>query len=296
MNLGGYQLDIVHAGFLRLDGGAMFGIVPKALWERRIPADAQNRIPLAMRCLLLRGHGRTLLIDDGVGDKADAKFAAIYGLDYTEHELHRSLARLGVEAGDVTDVLLTHLHFDHCGGTTTRGADGQLALAFPNATVHVQRRQWDWARESPREQASFLAENLDPLERSGRLNLLDGETTPFPNVEVLVVDGHTHGQQLPLVRGESGALLYAADLLPTTAHVPLLWIMAYDVEPLVTLAEKERILDRAVAEGWTVFFEHDPEVATARLVRTGRGYAVENPAAGFPEGPRVPADGDRYGL
>ncbi len=275
MQLGGYQLDIVHTGFVRLDGGAMFGIVPKNLWERRIPADEENRIPLAMRCLLLRGHDRTILIDNGLGDKYDDKFERIFGVDQESHELLRSLKSVGVEPTDVTDVILTHLHFDHAGGSTTLDDAGNLVLTFANAAHHVQRSHWAWAHESPREQASFLTENLDPLEASGQLNLLDGDETPFPGIRMIVVDGHTRGQQLPLISGEEGALLYAADLLPTTAHLPLLWIMAYDVEPLETLEEKRRVLDEAVNGEWTVFFEHDPEVATARIVETSRGYGLE---------------------
>jgi glyoxylase-like metal-dependent hydrolase (beta-lactamase superfamily II) len=282
MELGGYRLDVVHAGFLGLDGGAMFGIVPKALWARRIPADDQNRIPLAMRCLLLRGHGRTVLVDDGLGDKVDEKFARLYAVDRTGHDLLPDLAALGVRPEDVTDVVLTHLHFDHCGGSTRRGTDGHLTTTFPEATYHVQRRHWSWAHESPRERASFLAENLDPLAATGQLQLLDEGDAPLPNVELLVVDGHTRGQQLPLVRDGDRALLFAADLLPTTAHVPLLWIMAYDVAPLDTLAEKERLLTRAAAERWTVFFEHDPTTVTARIERTERGFEAVEGSAGLP--------------
>lgn len=281
MHLGGYRLDVVHAGFLGLDGGAMFGIVPKALWARRIAPDDQNRIPLAMRCLLLRGHGRTVLVDAGLGDKYDAKFGGIYAVDRSAHDLIPSLAALGVRPEDVTDVLLTHLHFDHCGGATRRDESGRLVTTFPRATYHVQRRHWDWAHESPREQASFLAENLEPLADSGQLQFVEGEASPLPGVELLVVDGHTRGQQLPLVRGEGAALLYAADLLPTAAHVPPLWIMAYDVAPLDTLAEKERLLARAAEEGWTVFFEHDPETTTARIVRTERGYEATDRRTGL---------------
>jgi glyoxylase-like metal-dependent hydrolase (beta-lactamase superfamily II) len=282
MTLGGYRLDVVHAGFLGLDGGAMFGIVPKALWARRIPPDDQNRIPLAMRCLLLRGHGRTVLVDDGLGDKTDEKFDRIYAVDRTEHDLGRSLAALGVRSEDVTDVVLTHLHFDHCGGSTRRAEDGRLTTTFPNAVYHVQRRHWAWAHESPREGASFLPENLEPLAASGQLQLLEAGDAPLPHVELLVVDGHTRGQQLPLIRGDDGALLYAADLLPTAAHVSLLWIMAYDVAPLDTLAEKERLLARAAEEGWTVFFEHDPTAATARIAQTERGFEAVDPRPGLP--------------
>lgn len=277
MTLGGYQLDIIHAGFLRLDGGAMFGIVPKNLWQRRIPADEQNRIPLAMRCLLLRGHGRTILIDNGLGDKYDEKFGSIFGVDQESFDLHRSLEAVGVAARDITDVVLTHLHFDHAGGSTTLDKEGELTLTFPNATHYLQRAHWTWAHESPRDQASFLAENLDPLEASGKLCFLDGAETPFPGIRMLVVDGHTRGQQLPVITGEEGTLLYVADLLPTSAHIPLQWIMAYDVAPLDSLAEKKRVLDEVVDGEWIVFYEHDPEIAIGRIVRTDRGYAMEDP-------------------
>lgn len=281
MQLAGYQLDIVHAGFLRLDGGAMFGIVPKALWERRIPSDDQNRIPLAMRCLLLRGHGRTILIDNGLGDKYTEKVGAIYGVDVEEHSLLESLAKLGVSPDDVTDVILTHLHFDHAGGSSMRNEAGELELVFKNATHHIQRSHWEWTKETPREHASFLPENIDPIGKSGKLNLLEGRETPFTNIEMIVVDGHTRGQQLPIIRGEEGTLLYGADLLPTTAHVPLLWVMAYDVEPLTTIEEKEAVLRKAANETWRVFFEHDPTIATASIVENERGFAIDDTRLGF---------------
>ncbi|HLA62927.1 MAG TPA: MBL fold metallo-hydrolase [Rhodothermales bacterium] len=275
MTLGGYTLDAIDAGRLRLDGGAMFGIVPKNLWARQTPADDENRITLAMRCLLLRGHGRTVLVDCGLGDRFDDRFAKIYGVEHPRDTLARSLEVAGVGMSDVTDVLLTHLHFDHAGGATVRGEDGALAPAFPNATYHVQRGHWAWAHESPRETASFLPEHMAPLEAAGCLNLLGPGETPLPNVELVTVDGHTRGMQLPLLRDPEGGappLLYAADLFPTAAHVPLLWIMAYDVAPLDTLAEKGRLLARASEEEWTVMFEHDPTCALARIARTDRGF------------------------
>ena len=285
MTHGDYQIDTVEAGRLGLDGGAMFGVVPKPLWAGRIAPDDRNRIPLAMRCLLLRGHGRTILVDTGVGHKEDAKFEEIYAVDHGHSTLAGSLAALGVAPADVTDVVLTHLHFDHVGGATERAPDGSLRPTFPSAAYHVQRAHWEWAHESVREQASFLAGNLDPLEASGQLALADGEASPFPGVSYVVVDGHTRAQQLVLVEGGAGEgatapLLFAGDLVPTAAHVPLLWVMAYDVEPLRTIAEKGRVLARAAAEGWTVVFEHDPEVAAARVEQTERGFrAVDARAA-----------------
>ena len=281
MTHGDYEIDTVEAGRLGLDGGAMFGIVPRPLWARKASPDDRNRIPLAMRCLLLRGHGRVILVDTGLGHKADAKFQEIYAVDHEHSTLQTSLAALGVAPADVTDVVLTHLHFDHAGGATERADDGTLRPTFSQATYHVQRAHWEWAHESVREQASFLAENMDPLEASGQLALADGEASPFPGVSYLVVDGHTRAQQLVLVEGGTDAsapggaaapLLFAADLLPTAAHVPLLWVMAYDVEPLQTLREKERVLDRAADGGWTVVFEHDPDTVAARIERTEKGF------------------------
>lgn len=272
MKIGPYTLHEIHAGRLHLDGGAMFGIIPKPLWERKIPADARNRIPLAMRCLLLEGDGRLVLIDNGLGDKYDQKFAGIYGVDQESSELHRSLAAAGFGADEITDVVLTHLHFDHGGGSTTRDADGRLRVAFPNATFHVQRSHWDWAHVSPREGASFLAENLDLLEASGQLRFVDGPGEVLPGIEAAVVNGHTRGQQILKIRDEAETLVFAADLLPTAAHVPVLWVMAYDVAPLDTIAEKQAFLEQAATEGWTICFEHDTEVATARISRTDRGF------------------------
>lgn len=259
----------------------MFGIVPRPLWERHIAADASNRIPLAMRCLLLRGHGRTILVDTGLGDKTDAKFDRIYAVDRS-HTLLGSLDALGVAASEITDVILTHLHFDHGGGATRRTDAGALELTFPKARHYVQRSHWEWAHTSPREGASFLGENLDPLQASGQLELLDGSESPFPHLELAIVNGHTRGQQLPLLSDGTTTLLYAGDLLPTAAHVPLLWIMAYDVEPLETVREKEAILERAAAERWHIVFEHDPVHATGRIEATERGYVATDLSDSLP--------------
>ena len=292
MTLAGYQIDLVEAGRVRLDGGAMFGVVPRPLWERRIVPDERNRIPLAMRCLLLRGHGRVVLVDTGLGHKADAKFEEIYGVDHGHSTLLGSLAALGVEPQDVTDVLLTHLHFDHAGGASRRTDAGDLVLTFPRAAHYVSADHWAWAHESERERASFLPENLDPLEASGRLVLLDRaaladpETewpSAPPNLAFEVADGHTVGQVLPRVTDGERSLFYAADLVPTAAHVAPLWIMAYDVDPLDTLADKQAVLARAAREGWLVVFEHDPRVASARVVATDRGFATADERPGLPD-------------
>lgn len=275
--IGPYTLHVIETGRFALDGGAMFGVVPRTLWERRITPDERNRIPMNMRCLLIEGNGRLILVDDGLGDKYDAKFAGIYAVDHERAELHRSLRAAGFSASDVTDVVLTHLHFDHCGGSTRRVGD-RLRPAFENAEFHVQRSHWTWANNpNARERASFLEDNLAPLEASGRLRLLDGEGEIFPGIEVIVVNGHTEGQQLVKVSGGDRTLLYVADLLPTSAHLPIPWVMAYDVRPLVTFEEKKSVLERGVASGWHLMFEHDPEVEVASLKERGGKIEAVDP-------------------
>ncbi|PSQ89699.1 MAG: MBL fold metallo-hydrolase [Bacteroidetes bacterium QS_8_64_10] len=275
--IGPYELHTVETGRFGLDGGAMFGVVPKPLWEKKIAADERNRIPLAMRCLLLEGEDRLILIDNGLGDTFDDKFADIYAVDHEHSELHRSLGEVGFSAEDVTDVVLTHLHFDHCGGTTTRGADGDLELTFPNARHHVQDEHWSWAMDPPvREGGSFLDDNLEPLADSGQLTLLNGEGELFPGVEVGTVFGHTTAQQIVRVADEERTLVFAADLLPTHAHARTAWTMAYDVRPLRTEKERRTFLEDAAAQGWHVFFEHDPDVAVADVQRTEQGFQTTN--------------------
>ncbi len=263
--IGPYTLHALETGRFALDGGAMFGIIPKPLWERRIAPDTRNRIPMHMRCLLLESSDRLILIDNGLGTKYDRKFADIYAVDDTDVNLRASLEAAGFGPADVTDVILTHLHFDHCGGSTHREGD-RLHLVFENARHYVQRSHWEWAHASVREKASFLPENLDPLEASGQLHLVEGEDELFPGLDLLVMNGHTEAQQLVRITGPEGTLVFVADLLPTTAHIPLPWVMAYDVRPLVTMDEKQRFLDRAIAEKWTLFFEHDPDTVIADAV------------------------------
>lgn len=269
--IGPYALHTVNAGRFRLDGGAMFGIVPKTLWNRHIEADDRNRIPLAMRCLLLEGDGRVILIDDGLGHKYDEKFADIFAVDHEHSTLEGSLAALGCSRADVTDVVLTHLHFDHCGGSTRRDGE-RLTLTFPNAVHHVQATHWDWARRSnSREKASFLAENLGPLEASGQIRQVDGAVEILPGLDAIVIDGHTRAQQAVRIHDEVRSLVYVADLIPTSVHIPPVWCMAYDIEPMKSIAEKDRFLEAAVENGWHLFFEHDPSVEVLDLEQTDKG-------------------------
>ena len=275
-SIGPYTLSAIETGRFALDGGAMFGIIPKPLWERRIGADDQNRIPLHMRCLLLQSADHCILIDNGLGDSYSDKFADIYAVDHEFATLQGSLANVGVAPSDVTDVILTHLHFDHCGGSTRRNEAGELELVFPNAQHYVQRAHWEWASApNVREKGSFLEENLAPLDASGHLQFVDGDEELFPGITVHPVHGHTEAQQVVKISdGQGNTLAYVADLLPTTAHLAPAWHMAYDVRPLQTIDEKAAFLSDAVDGGWSLFFEHDPEVAVADVQRTDRGIAT----------------------
>lgn len=255
----------------------MFGIIPKALWNRKTDADDRNRITLAMRCLLLEGNGRLILVDNGIGHKYDDKFADIFGIDHQSATLDGSMAELGFTVEDVTDVFLTHLHFDHCGGSTRRDG-GELTITFPSAEYHVQREHWEWARASNlREQASFLDENLDPIARSGQLHLADGPAEPAPGLESMVVHGHTRAQQILKISDSERTLVYVADLIPTSAHIPPVWGMAYDVEPMKTIDEKVSFLEKAVENGWSIFFEHDPRVEVMDLEQSDGRVRGTNP-------------------
>ena len=269
VRFGSFELHWIETGDLWLDGGAMFGVVPKALWSRQLPPDAQNRIPMTMRCLLIRSlnTGRTYLVDNGAGNKFNEKMSSIYGLDYglqDEKRLETSLARATIQPSEITDLIFTHLHFDHCGGTTD-WVDGQLSHVFPNARYHVHRDHFRTATEpNPREQASFLPDNIGPITAaSDQLSLIGLEqvdvTQPVyePGLEALVMNGHTLGQQLPKISCGDTHLVFVADLLPTAQHVPLVWVMGYDMFPTQTLKEKQAFLEQAAAEQWWLLMEHD---------------------------------------
>lgn len=273
--IGPYDLYSIDTGRFGLDGGAMFGIVPKPLWSQRIEPDDQNRIPLRMRGLLLASNDRVLLVDTGIGDTFEGtKYQDIYAVDRSDATLEKSLRTHGFAPTDVTDVILTHLHFDHCGGSTRRTEDG-YEVTFPNATYHVQERHWNWATDSnPKEHGSFVSDTFAPIEAAGQLHLVEGGGSLFPAVEVALVHGHTEAQQIVKVSDDDTTLVYVADLLPTTHHLPPAWTMAYDVRPLQTIEEKGNFLDRAESSEWKLFFEHDPNTAVGDLDRTDRGIEV----------------------
>ena len=280
--LGTLRIHALQAGLQRLDGGAMFGVVPKSLWERKIPADERNRIPLGMRCLLIEHPDALVLIDSGVGDKENEKFAAIYGIENAPvgargpTQLESALAEAGFAPSDVSLVINTHLHFDHAGGNTRRGHDGSPVLSFPNAHYVARRGEWDWAHHTnERTAASYFGHNYDPIQAAGRLELVDEDREVLAGISLRRTPGHTPHHQGILVESAGERLFYLADLAPTAAHVPLPWIMGYDVEPLVTLETKRRVWAEAAAEGWVVMFEHDATHAFGRIVADGRGYGCE---------------------
>jgi glyoxylase-like metal-dependent hydrolase (beta-lactamase superfamily II) len=280
--LGGWQVHALETGYLWLDGGSMFGSVPKPLWSREHPADERNRIRLAMRCLLVVGGGRRILVDDGLGEKFSPKLRDIYRVEQDEHNLEKSLAALGLETRDVTDVVLTHLHFDHAGGST-RSDDGRLVPRLPAARYYVQRRNLDNARKpNLRERASYLAENFEPLAEAGVLESWDGPSEPWPGFQVFTADGHTRGQQLVRLHGPEGALYFVADLIPTASHVRIPFVMGYDMAAIETMAEKRALLERAAAENAWICLEHDPRIALGRPRVDGEDFAWAEtvPAAG----------------
>lgn len=268
------RITTIDAGSLWLDGGAMFGVVPKPLWATRTEPDDRNRIPLAMRCLLVETANARILIDTGIGAKEPEKFLGIYRVDNagSPTRLEHSLRAVGVEPDSIDMVLSTHLHFDHAGGNTLRTADGTVTAAFPNAEYYIRRTEWDFAHlDNERVRASYMLDNFDPLASEDRIRFLDRDTEIVPGVQVLHTAGHTPGHQSVLIGTGESRLLYLADLVPTAAHLPLPWIMGYDVEPLVTLENKRRILAKAITEGWTLAFEHDPAIAWGRPVESSPG-------------------------
>jgi len=277
--LGTFRVHAIQAGGQKLDGGAMFGVVPKPLWERRVPADERNRIQLGMRCLLIEHPIGLVLIDAGLGNKENEKFCDIYGVENTGQSgptwLEDGLASLKLRPEDVAMVISSHLHFDHAGGNTTRGADGVIRPTFPNARYVMQRGELEFARHTnERTAASYFPHNFEPIAASGQLELVDGDREIVSGIHAVLTPGHTPYHQGLLIESNGELAFYLADLAPTTAHLPLPWIMGYDVEPLVTLETKRRILKRAVDEKWLVVFEHDPKTAWSRLAHDGKSYAL----------------------
>ncbi len=273
MNIGRFQIDSLETSIFGLDGGAMFGVVPKVLWSKAYDkGDDKNRIPLQARLALLRFDDKIVLVDTGNGTKLSEKLAKIYAVDLNKSSVEKALANFNVKPQDVTDVILTHLHFDHSGGATKKIGD-EIVPTFPNAKYYVQKEQYEWAlNPSIKDRASYFDENYVPLKENGVLEVLDGEGEIFPGVSPIIVNGHTKGMQLIKISDGGETLLYCADLIPTSAHIPLPFVMGYDNEPLATIAEKKKILPRAREENWTLMYEHDAFIQASKVGADKKGF------------------------
>lgn len=277
------KLYTINTGYLKLDGGAMFGVVPKSIWNKLNPADENNMCSWALRCLLIEEGNRLVLVDNGMGNKQDEKFFGHYYL-HGDDTLDGSLAKHGFTRNDITDVFLTHLHFDHCGGSINRegalpdGQPGKLVPAFKNAIYWSNQRHWKWATEpNAREKASFLKENILPIQESGQLKFLESDADDFPGfISIHQVFGHTDAMMLPQVEYKGRSVVFMADLLPSMAHIPLPYVMGYDMFPLTTLNEKKAFLEEALEKDYVLFFEHDPNVECCTLQQTEKGIRQKN--------------------
>ena len=280
MKLGAFEIFPVSDGRFALDGGAMFGVVPKVLWERCCPVDELNRIPLSLTALLIRAHGKNILVDTGLGAKEDEKFHSMFAVERAP-TLRASLKRLGLYPDDIDFVINTHLHFDHAGGNTIKAEDGTLRPAFPKARYLIQHGEFeDAARANERTRASYRRENFTPIERVNQWEFLYGDTELVPGVKAIVTAGHTRWHQSVRIESEGKIAFFLGDLIPTVSHLPLPYIMGYDLFPIQTLETKRWVLDRAFEEKWLLLFEHDPVVQAGYVRRDDEGkYFLREVAA-----------------
>ncbi len=268
-----WDVTTIEAERFRLDGGAMFGVVPKTLWSRQHPADEKNRIPMVTRCLLARGEGRVVLVDTGMGEQWSDKEREIYAIENGHRSIVAGLAAAGLTPSNVTDVVLTHLHFDHAGGATTPRPGGP-APTFPSARYHVQEQQLAWAQSpSEKDRRSYKPEHFLPLIQSGQLSPVKGAAEILPGISVWPTEGHTPGHQVVRIGAQRGAVIYCGDLIPTAAHVPTPWVMSYDLSPLTTMREKRELLAKAAAAEDLLVMEHDPFNPAVRVAPAGDGFA-----------------------
>lgn len=271
MQIGPYKLTSLVTSTFALDGGAMFGVVPKTLWSKQVDVDEQNRINMVTRTLLLESEDRKILIDTGNGDKWQTRMQEMFKIDTNGYILPQSLGEQGIAVDEITDVICTHLHFDHVGGNTRIEGD-KIVPTFPNAKYWVQEENWNLANKpNAKDRASYLSENWAVLAENGMLEILKNDQELFDHIRLELVHGHTLGQQLPIISDESTTLMYAGDLFPMKAHIPVPWVMAYDNEPLRSIAEKKRILPDLLDRDGIIFFEHDPEAVACRLTATEKG-------------------------
>jgi glyoxylase-like metal-dependent hydrolase (beta-lactamase superfamily II) len=268
------QLHVINTGFFKLDGGAMFGVVPKSMWQKTNPADVNNMCSWAMRCLLIEDGNQLILIDNGMGNKQDAKFFAHYFL-HGDDSLVNSLTKVGFSPDDITDMFLTHLHFDHCGGGVNREGD-KLSLVFKNAKYWSNADHWKWATQpNAREKASFLSENILPMQESGHLNFVDSsKPSPFNQFDIFYASGHTDKMMVPKIRYKDKVICFVADLIPSSSHIPLPYVMGYDTRPLITMTEKEIFLKEAADNGYVLFLEHDPFSECCTVKHTEKGVRL----------------------
>lgn len=270
------KLQLFNISNFKVDGGAMFGVIPKALWSRSYTSDQNNLINLSLRSLVVETDDHIILIDTGWGDKQDEKFFRHVYLNGGEG-LTEGLARRGYKPEDITDVFLTHLHADHCGGGITRTKNNEFALAFPNAMYHVSDLQWKWAvKNNLREADAFLEENILPIKASGHLNLITKDCELYPGFSVMICTGHTPGLMIPMIRYQDKTLIYTGDLIPTLSHIPLLWNMSYDIESLKTIEEKQQVLNSALKNGYVLVFQHDENTECCDLEMTPKGIRAKN--------------------